>query len=126
MTKLKEVYKCEVCGNIVEILHAAAGVLVCCEQPMILQVENTVDAAKEKHVPVVEKVKGGVLVKVGAVEHPMLETHYIEWIEVQTSNKLYRKYLNPGEIPQALFIINEEVLGVREYCNIHGLWKESL
>jgi len=126
MIKLKEVYKCEICGNIVEVLHSGDGVLVCCGQPMTLQVENTVDAAKEKHVPVIEKVKGGVLVKVGAVEHPMLETHYIEWIEVQTVNKLYRKYLNPGEIPQALFIINEEVLSVREYCNIHGLWKDSL
>jgi superoxide reductase len=123
MTKLKEIYKCEICGNIVEVVHASAGVLICCGQPMKLQVENTVDASKEKHVPVVENVKGGVLVKVGAVEHPMLEAHYIEWIEVQTANKLYRKYLNPGDIPQALFLINEEVVSVREYCNVHGLWK---
>jgi superoxide reductase len=123
MTKLKEIYKCEICGNIAEIVRAGADILVCCGQPMKLQVENTVDASKEKHVPVVENVKGGVLVKVGAVEHPMLEAHYIEWIEVQTANKLYRKYLNPGDIPQALFLINEEVVSVREYCNVHGLWK---
>jgi len=123
MTHINEIYKCEICGNIVEVIHESDGVLVCCGQPMTIQVENTVDAAKEKHVPVVENVKGGVLVKVGAVEHPMLEAHYIEWIEVQTAKKLYRKHLKPGEIPQALFIINEEVLSVREYCNVHGLWK---
>ena len=123
MNKIKEVYKCKICGNIVEIVHAGDGVLVCCGQPMILQIENTVDAAKEKHVPVVEKVKGGVLVKVGAAEHPMLEAHYIEWIEVQTANKIYRKYLSPGETPEAKFLVEEEVLSAREYCNIHGLWK---
>ena len=123
MTQINQIYKCEVCPNIVEVLHAGEGILVCCEQPMKLQVENTVDAAKEKHVPVVEKVKGGVLVKIGAVEHPMLEKHYIEWIEVQTENKIYRKYLSPGDKPQVLFLIEEEVLCVREYCNVHGLWK---
>ena len=123
MTELKQIYKCEICGNIVEVVHAAGGTLACCGQSMKLIVENTVDAAKEKHVPVVEKVKDGVLVKVGAIEHPMLETHYIEWIEVQTANKTYRKYLNPGDKPQALFLLEEEVLCVREYCNIHRLWK---
>jgi superoxide reductase len=123
MTHINEIYKCQICGNIAEIVHESGGVLVCCGQPMTQQVENTVDAAKEKHVPIVENVKGGVLVKVGAVEHPMQEAHYIELIEVQTAKKLYRKYLKPGEIPQALFIINEEVLSVREYCNVHGLWK---
>ena len=123
MTQINQIYKCEVCANIVGVVHASDGILVCCEQPMKLQVENTVDAAKEKHVPVVEKVKGGVLVKVGEIEHPMLEAHYIEWIEVQTENKLYRKYLSPGDKPQVLFLVEEEVLCVREYCNIHGLWK---
>jgi len=123
MTELKQVYKCKVCGNIVEVIHARAGILVCCGQPMTLQVENVVDAAKEKHVPVVEKVDGGIIVKVGTVEHPMVEKHYIEWIEVQTENKIYRKYLSPGDKPQALFLLQEEVLCVREYCNVHGLWK---
>ena len=123
MTQLNQIYKCEICGNMVEVVHASGGILVCCGQKMTLQIENTVDAAKEKHVPVVEKIDGGVLVKVGAVEHPMVETHYIEWIEVQTSNRIYRKYLNPGDKPQAIFLIKEEILGVREYCNIHKLWK---
>jgi len=123
MTKLKEIYKCEICGNMIEVVHASDGILVCCGQPMKLQVENTVDASKEKHVPVIEKVECGVLVKVGAIEHPMLEKHYIEWVEIQTSNKIYRKYLNPGDKPQAIFLVEEEILQVREYCNIHGLWK---
>ncbi len=123
MTKLNEVYKCEVCGNIVEMLHTGVGELVCCDEPMKLQEENTIDAAKEKHVPVIEKIEGGVLVKVGSVEHPMIDTHYIEWIEVITGNKVYRKYLKPGEAPQAEFLIKEDVLYAREYCNIHRLWK---
>lgn len=123
MTQLKQIYKCDICGNIVEVVNASGGTLSCCGQPMTLQVENTEDAAKEKHVPVVEKVNGGVLVKVGEIEHPMLETHYIEWIEVQTANKVYRKYLNPGDKPEAIFLLEEEVLSVREYCNIHRLWK---
>ncbi|MBU3182356.1 desulfoferrodoxin [Clostridium psychrophilum] len=123
MTEIKEIYKCGICGNIVEVVHASGGILVCCGQPMTLQVENTVDAAKEKHVPVVEAVEGGVLVKVGAVEHPMVDAHYIEWIEIQTENKVYRKYLKPGDKPEALFILDEKVLTVREYCNLHGLWK---
>jgi superoxide reductase len=122
MTELKQIYKCEVCGNIVEVVHASGGTLACCGQSMKLVVENTVDAAKEKHIPVVEKVEGGVLVKVGAVEHPMLDIHYIEWIEVHTENKVYRKFLNPGEKPEAFFMIEEEILNVREYCNVHGLW----
>ena len=123
MTKLNQVYKCDVCGNIVEVLHTGDGDLVCCGQNMVLQEENTVDAAKEKHVPVIEKIKGGVLVKVGSVEHPMIDTHYIEWIEVHTDKKVYRKNLNPGDKPQAEFMLNEEVLYAREYCNIHRLWR---
>lgn len=123
MTKLNEIYKCELCGNIVEMVHASDGELVCCGQPMTLLVENTVDAAKEKHVPVIEKIPGGVLVKVGAVEHPMLDNHFIEFIEVGTAAKIYRKYLKPGEKPEATFMLEEEVLFAREYCNLHGLWK---
>lgn len=119
----RQIYKCEVCGNIVEVLNVGGGQLVCCGKPMVQKVENTVDAAKEKHVPVIEKVDGGVLVKVGSVEHPMEEKHYIQWIEIHTENKVYRKYLNPGEKPEALFKIDEEVLYAREYCNLHGLWK---
>ncbi|MBZ4662883.1 MAG: desulfoferrodoxin [Caloramator sp.] len=125
MTEVRQVYKCEICGNIVEVLHKGAGTLVCCNKPMTLREENTVDASKEKHVPVVELVDGGVLVKVGSVEHPMEEKHYIEWIEVHTKDKVYRRFLNPGDKPEAFFKLNdgEEVLFAREYCNLHGLWK---
>lgn len=124
MTQLNEIYKCDVCGNMVEVVNTGAGELVCCGQPMRLIVENTVDAAKEKHVPVIEKVEGGVFVKVGEVEHPMTEAHYIQWIEILTENKVYRKYLKPGEKPEALFKIDEEITAAREYCNLHGLWKK--
>jgi len=124
MTNRLQIYKCEVCGNIVEVLHEGAGELVCCGQPMILREENTVDAAKEKHVPVVEKTADGTRVKVGSVAHPMEEKHYIEWIEIIADGKAYRQFLNPGDAPEATFDI--EVGGdvtVREYCNIHGLWR---
>lgn len=123
MTKAREIYKCDICGNIVEVVHNSAGVLVCCGQPMILKTENTQDAAVEKHVPVIEKIEGGIRVVVGAVEHPMTEEHYIEFIEVHTENKIYRKFLKPGEKPVAEFMLEEEVMFVREYCNLHGLWK---
>lgn len=123
MTQLRQVFKCELCGNMVEVVHASGGTLTCCRQPMTLMAENTSDGAKEKHVPVIEKVEGGVLVKVGSVAHPMLEAHYIEWIEVHTANKVYRKFLAPGEKPEAFFALDEEVLYAREYCNLHGLWK---
>ena len=125
MTELKQVYKCEICGNIVEVVHSAGGTLVCCNQPMKVKVENTTEAATEKHIPVIEKVDGGVLVKVGSVEHPMLDNHYIEWIEVHTENNVYRKFLKPGEKPEAFFKLDEEVLFAREYCNLHGLWTEK-
>ena len=123
MTKLNQVYICEVCGNIVEMLQTGEGELVCCGQNMVLQEENTVDASKEKHVPVIEKIKGGVLVKVGSVEHPMSDTHYIQWIEVHTNKKVYRKNLKPGDKPQAKFMLDEDIVYAREYCNIHRLWR---
>jgi len=123
MAERLEVYKCEVCGNIVEVLHEGAGELVCCNQPMKLFKENTVDAALEKHVPVVEKTSEGFTVKVGSVPHPMEEKHYIEWIEVIADGKVYRAFLKPGEAPQANFNIKAENITAREYCNLHGLWK---
>ncbi|MGH4050706.1 MAG: desulfoferrodoxin [Clostridium sp.] len=123
MTELRQIYKCEICGNIVEVVHNAGGTLVCCGKNMTLQEENIKDAAVEKHVPVFEKIEGGIKVKVGAVEHPMVEAHHIEFIEAHTENKVYRKYLKPGEKPEAEFKIEEEVLFIREYCNLHGLWK---
>ncbi len=122
MAKELEVYKCEICGNIVEVLCGGAGTLVCCGQPMKLMQENTVDASKEKHVPVYEKSGNKVTVKVGSVPHPMEEKHYIEWIQVLTDKKSYRKFLKPGEQPEASFEIEEEIVKVREYCNLHLLW----
>ncbi len=122
MTEKLQIFKCEVCGNIVEMLHGGAGELVCCQQPMKLFEENTVDAAKEKHVPVKEAVDGGLKVKVGEVPHPMEEKHYIEWVEIIADGKAYRQFLNPGEAPEAFFPVKGEFTA-REYCNIHGLWK---
>jgi superoxide reductase len=124
MTQLNEIYKCEVCGNMVEVVHTGVGELVCCGQPMKLMVPNTVDAAKEKHVPVIEMIEGKVHIKVGEVEHPMIDTHYIEWIEILTAEKVLRKYLKPGMKPEATFAVKGEVLEVRAYCNLHGLWKK--
>ena len=123
MTEKLQIYKCEICGNIVEMLHAGAGELVCCGQAMKHFAENTVDAAKEKHVPVIEKAGNDVTVKVGNVAHPMEEKHYIEWVELVGGDKAYRQFLNPGEAPEATFSIDAENVTAREYCNIHGLWK---
>ena len=123
MTEKLQVYKCDVCGNMVEVVHSGVGELVCCGQPMTLQTENTVDAAKEKHVPVIEKVAGGYKVKVGAVAHPMEEKHYIEWIELIAGNKAYRQFLKPGDAPEAFFATDATQVSAREFCNLHGLWK---
>jgi superoxide reductase len=125
MTKLKQVYKCNICGNIVEVLHSGIGQLVCCGQPMELLTEKSVDVGLEKHVPVIEKAGNKVKVKVGSVPHPMEQKHWIEWIEVIADGRVYRKFLNPGEKPEAEFEITAEKLEAREYCNIHGLWKSK-
>lgn len=124
-TKLSEVYRCRVCGNIVEIVHPSNGELVCCGQAMRLQEENTVDASQEKHVPMVEIKDNQVSVKIGSEVHPMTEEHYIEWIEViTTSGQVYRHALKPGDEPVADFIIQSDVSEVRAYCNLHGLWSK--
>jgi len=123
MAEKMEVYKCDVCGNIVEILHGGKGQLVCCNQPMKQMKENTVDAAKEKHVPVIEKVANGFKVKVGSVAHPMEEKHYIEFVELIVDEKIYRQFLAPGKTPEAFFEISGDKVTAREYCNLHGLWK---
>jgi superoxide reductase len=123
MAERIEVYKCEACGNIVEVLHGGDGELVCCGEPMKLMVENKVDAAKEKHVPVIEKISGGVKVKVGSVAHPMEDKHYIEWIEIIADGKAYRQFLKSGEKPEASFQVTADKIQAREYCNLHGLWK---
>jgi superoxide reductase len=123
MAEKLQVYKCEVCENIVELLHGGKGNLVCCGKPMKLFTENTTDAAREKHVPVIEKLNGALKVKVGSVAHPMEEKHYIEWIEVIADGKDYREFLKPGKAPEATFNIDVDQVTAREYCNLHGLWK---
>ncbi|NOR05041.1 MAG: desulfoferrodoxin [Deltaproteobacteria bacterium] len=123
MTKRLEIYKCELCGNMVEMVHEGKGDLVCCGQPMKLMEENTVDAAKEKHIPVVEKVESGFKVKVGSVAHPMEEKHYIEWIELIADGRAYRQFLNPGDAPDAIFRVEADKVTARAYCNIHAPWK---
>jgi superoxide reductase len=123
MAKQMEVYKCEVCGNIVEVLHSGAAPLVCCGQNMTLMEENTVDAAREKHVPVIEKGSGTITVRIGSAPHPMEEKHYIEWIELLADGKAYRQFLHPGDKPEATFHLTAERVTAREYCNLHGHWK---
>jgi len=123
MTQKLQVYKCEVCGNIVEVMHTGKGQLVCCGEPMKLMEEKTEEKGKEKHLPVVEKTDKGIKVKIGSIPHPMEEKHYIEWIEVKANGEVYRKFLSPGSLPEAEFPIKVEKINVREYCSIHGLWK---
>lgn len=124
MTELGAIYTCKVCGNRVEVIHKGAGELVCCGQAMKLEQAGTSDGAAEKHVPVIEKVSGGYRVKVGSVEHPSTEAHYIEWIElICACGKVQRKYLKPGDKPEAFFATDAEKVTAREYCNLHGLWQ---
>ena len=125
MTQLNEVYKCNLCGNIVEILHPGAGALVCCNEKMALMVQNTVDASREKHVPVIAIGTDSITVKVGSVAHPMEAAHYIEWIELVADGKVYRQQLQPGQAPEATFPISAKQVTAREYCNLHGLWVAS-
>jgi len=125
MAELKQIYKCDACGNIVEVVHGGGGTLVCCGADMRLMSENTTDASKEKHVPVIEKTKTGFKVKVGSVPHPMEEKHFIEWIELVADGRSFREFLKPGAAPEALFCLCFEPKEVyaREYCNLHGMWK---
>lgn len=125
MEKL-QIYKCSVCGNIIEVLNVGGGKLVCCEKPMELQIEGMTDGTLEKHVPVIEKKDNGYLIKIGAVPHPMVDKHYIEWIEIITNDKTYKKFLKPNDAPEAFFDnIKDDSFTVREYCNIHGLYKNE-
>lgn len=117
------IFKCESCGSLIECLYDGGGPVTCCGAPPVLQTANTVDAAKEKHVPVIEKIPGGYKVKVGSVAHPMEEKHYIMWIELLTDNVCLRKFLKPGEAPEAEFKTDATKVTAREYCNLHGLWK---
>ncbi len=123
MTEKLQIYKCRVCGNIVEMLHEGAGTLVCCGANMDLFEEQTADAAQEKHVPVVEKVDGGFKVTVGSVPHPMEEKHFIEWVQIIADGKAYRQFLKPGQEPSAVIKVDANQVSAREYCNVHGLWR---
>jgi superoxide reductase len=123
MTELRQVYKCNICGNIVEVIHTGVGQLVCCGQPMELLKEKREDIGLEKHVPVIEKTGSKVKVKVGSVPHPMEEKHWIEWIEIIADGTSCRKFLKPRESPEAEFETTAQKIEAREYCNIHGLWK---
>jgi superoxide reductase len=125
MTERLQIYKCGICGNMVEVIHAGKGTLVCCGQEMALQEENTVDAAVEKHVPVVEVLENGVLVKVGEAAHPMQDDHYIEWVQVIVGDRCSRIFLKPGIAPEGKFTHPREGIIAREYCNLHGLWKST-
>lgn len=126
MAERNQIYKCDPCGNIVEVLHGGIGTLVCCNKNMRLLKENDTDAALEKHVPVIEYVSDGIKISVGSVPHPMQEEHYIEQIEILADGKVYRQYLNPGDQPEAFFkITTQNSIVAREYCNLHGLWKKE-
>ncbi len=125
MTERLQVYRCGICGNIVEVLHEGKGQLVCCGQPMELLKEKTEDVGQEKHVPVIEKIETGIKVKVGSIPHPMEEKHYIEWIEIIADGNIYRKFLKAGDKPEAEFKIKAGKIESREYCNLHSLWKSA-
>lgn len=125
MTEKLEVYQCEVCGNMVEVLHVGQGTLVCCGQNMVLQKENIKEASLEKHIPVIEPTAGGFRVSVGSIPHPMEEKHFIEWVELVADGKAYRQFLKPGETPQAFFALEAGKVAARAFCNLHGMWKSS-
>jgi superoxide reductase len=125
MTRRLEVYRCDVCGNMAEVLHEGQGELVCCGQPMELLGEKSGDEGLEKHVPVIERTDNGVMVRVGSVPHPMEEKHHIEWIEIVADGRAYRRFLKPGDAPEAEFGAKSEGIEAREYCNVHGLWKSG-
>ena len=122
MTQKREIYRCSICGNMIEVTNAGVGTLVCCEKPMVRLDGNEADASFEKHVPVVEKMSGGYRVRVGSLSHPMTEGHYIQWIELMTKKKVLRHELTPDDMPEAIFLTDEEMVCARAYCNLHGLW----
>lgn len=126
MAKRYEIYKCEICGNVIEVLHGSVGQLVCCGQPMKLMEAKKEEEGYEKHLPVVEKENEKIVVKVGSIPHPMEEQHFIEMIEIITKDdRILRKYLNPGDEPKAEFDA-DEIKEAREYCTIHGLWSKEI
>jgi superoxide reductase len=126
MTAKKQIYKCNICGNIVEVLFAGGGELVCCGAPMELEVEKNKDEGNEKHVPIIEETDDAIIVRVGSIPHPMEEAHHIEWIEVMTDTGYCRKFKVAGEEPvMEIKKCGKKIIAARAYCNIHGLWKSN-
>jgi len=126
MTQLRELYRCEVCGNIVEVVNEGATSLVCCGEPTIKLEAKTEDQGREKHVPVVEETDSGIKVKVGSIKHPMEDKHYIKFIEILLKDRIIRKELKPGQAPEVKYCATKsDVMEVREFCSIHGLWKNK-
>lgn len=126
MAEKLEIYECDVCGNIVEVVRGGNGAIFCCGQSMQKLEAKTADEGKEKHVPMIERINGTIKVKVGSVAHPMQEKHYIEWIELLADGKAYRKFLSPDDEPEAIFELQAQQITAREHCNIHGLWEGKL
>ena len=124
MTKLNEIYRCNVCGNMIEVINESVGQLVCCNENMELLEERQLDVGPEKHIPIIEKDGDNIVVKMGEVPHPMEEEHHICFVELFVGDKVYRKALNAGDEPKAVFEVCADVGDVRarEYCNVHGLW----
>ena len=123
MAQKLEIYKCLSCGNIVEVLEGGSGSLTCCGRTMEKLAAKSIDEGTEKHLPVIEKVDGGIKVKVGSIAHPMEPEHYIQWIQLIADGRVYRQFLNPGDAPEAIFNIEAESVSAREYCSLHGLWE---
>jgi len=125
MSQRSSTFQCQSCGNIIELLHVGGGTIECCGNEINLLEESSADTSTEKHVPYIEKTDSGYLVKIGQnQDHPMMDAHYIQWIELHTDKAEYRHFLNPGDSPEAEFVVGEEkVIMAREFCNLHGLWK---
>jgi len=128
MTKINEIYKCEICGNIVEMTHAGTGSLICCGEAMKKMEPQSGPEGKEKHLPVAERAGNKISVSIGSVLHPMTEEHYIEWIEIISGANGQRMFLNPGDEPKESFVLDntDEEITIRAYCNVHGLWSKYL
>jgi superoxide reductase len=123
MTIKHQIYRCPICGNIIEVVHTGGGTLVCCGQPMELLDAKSQDVGQEKHLPIIEKSEDKITVKVGSIPHPMEDAHFIEWIELIADEKVYKKFLKPGDTPETVFEITADNVSARAYCNIHGLWQ---
>jgi superoxide reductase len=127
MPQINQIYKCNVCGKIIEILNPGNPETECCGQAMeLLEAKAKEAEGKEKHVPVIEKTESGYKIKVGSVPHPMLAEHYIQWIEILADGVSYKTFLQPGESPEAEFCVKAEKITARIYCNVHGLWQNEI